>query len=315
MRFLAVISIILFLLPVLVGCNLTLSPSNKMPEIHAFVHNADTSHVDQMIQGLEKGAVDLQASMEVHKIDLMDGSNDDVKEIKKSIRRSTKAIIIYPFESQDLHELLEKAHAKGISLIYLDAVQSYEIPGTYIISNNEQAGFKAGQLLAQAMGNEGEAVMLNTSSDNPKALDLENGFQKALHQYPDINIVNLFNCNGQRENTKKTLQDILAAHPNIKGVFTACPETTAAAVESIRGLNREIQVVGFNHTDETLQFINSGQLYGLVSLKSFDMGYEAVRTAVSLSLGQNVLPQIDLGFDIYTGDDTDGTGNSNSPFS
>lgn len=299
MRILAAI-IILMLLLVFVSCDVVVSANNELPEIYAFVHDADAPHVKQMVQGLKAGAKDLQADLEIHEINMVDEPDKAVKEFKKANRRSTKAIIIMPFENDELYKQLEKARKKGIYLIYLDTVQSYDIPGTYIISDNEKAAKKAGNMLVEAMGHKGEAVILNTSAEDPKALKLEMGLKEALQGYPEIKMVNLFYCNGQRENTKKTLRDILAAHPDIKGVFAACPETAAAAAEAISEWNGEVQIVGFNHTYETLQLINNGQIYGTVSPKFYDMGYEAVKTVVSLISGQDVQERIDLSYAVYT---------------
>jgi ABC-type sugar transport system substrate-binding protein len=68
--------------------------------------------------------------MEIHEIDLTEEPDDAIRQVKAAVRRSTRAIIITPFENDELQKQLKKAREKGISLIYLDAVQSYEIPGT-----------------------------------------------------------------------------------------------------------------------------------------------------------------------------------------
>ena len=314
MRLLAIICILL-LLPILTGCNVVLSTSNELPEIHAFVQSAETSHIEQMIEGLEKGALDLQANMVIHEINIKEEPAQAIKQINKAVRRSTKAIIITPFEHHELDKQLERAQKKEIPLIYLDAEKAYDFPGTYISSDSEKAAERAGQLLAEAIGEKGEVIMLNISPEDSGAAEMETGFMKALQEFPDIRLVNLYNCNGERENTRKTLEDILDAHPNINGIFTACPDTTAAAAETISRSNMDIQIVGFNHTEETLQLVSQGRISSLVSIKSFDMGYEAVRTAVSLAAGQVPMEIIDIGYDVFSQDDLYSSGNSKSPSS
>lgn len=314
MKILAVISVVL-LLPILAGCDVVLSANHQKPEIYAFVQSAKTAHNEQMMQGLTSGANELQENMEIHEINPIDEPDKAIREIKEAVRRSTKAIIITPFEHDGLQEQLKKAHEKGISLIYLDAIHSYEIPGTYIVTDDEEAAEKAGHLLAEAMGKKGEAAILNTSPDDPKAPNREVGFQKALREYPDIKLVNLFYCNGEEENTQNTLQDILAAHSDINGILAVCPETAAAVVKEIAGSNQNIQIVSFNHTEKTLDYIHNGQMYGSVSLKSFDMGQEAVRAAVSMITEKTVLDRISLGYEIRTREDLYGAGVANSPIS
>lgn len=314
MKILAVICVVL-LLPVLAGCDVVLTANHQKPEIYAFVRPAKTAHDEQMIQGLASGGEELQANMEIHEIDLTEEPDDAIRQVKAAVRRSTRAIIITPFENDELQKQLKKAREKGISLIYLDAVQSYEIPGTYIVTDDEAAGEKAGHLLAESMGGEGKAVILSTWPDDQRALDREKGFQEALGEYDDIKLVNLFYCNGEEENTKKTLQDILTAHPDIKGIFAACPKTASAAVKEAAGRSQDIQIVGFHHTDETLELIRNGQMYGSVSLKSFEMGVEAVKAAVSMVSDPAAHATISLDCEIRTRDSLYGAGEPNSPTS
>lgn len=289
----------LLLLPIMAGCSVEVTVDNPRPEVYAFISSeTSTGQVGEIISGLEKAADDFRLSIETIQMDLSYHPDDAFKKINKAIRKSTKALIVSSFENDELAKYLEKAHKKGIPIIYMDPVKKFDISGTYITYNKKEAAVKAGQLLAEAMEKEGEAVLLNTSWDDPKAADLENGFKEALQQYPAIKLINLYCCNGQRDNTRKTLQDILAAHPNIKGILAACPETAAAAAEYVNNERKgEIQIVAFDYTDEIVQLINHGQLCGTVGLNYSDLGYEAVRTAADVISGHNVDSDIVLDFE------------------
>jgi ribose transport system substrate-binding protein len=294
--------IALLLLTVLSGCNMELYIQNEMPEVYAFIHSSDGTHTEQMIKGLEAGAAEWNADLDIQKINVTDDDTGTaLRAIKQAIRRSTKAIIITPFEHDELYKLMKKAHQKGISLIYLDALQKYDTPGTYITSDNEAAAEKAGQMLADAIGQRGDIIMLNTVADNPKAIDREAGFRKSVADYPDVRLINIFYCSGDRQNTQKTLQDIYASHPDIKGIFAACPETSAAAAAWAK--NHNIRIVGFDHTEETLEYIRKGQFHGCVSQKSYDMGYKAVKAALNRQSDQTESEQIEAGYEVITAAD------------
>lgn len=293
--------IVLAALSILAACSITTTIKQERPEIYAFVHSTDKEHWQQVAWGLEAAAGEYEAAVEIIELDIVDDYDKSIELIKKAIRKSTRTIIITPFESQDLYKLLEKAHKKGIELIYLDAEEPNDIPGTCIYSDNEEAAEKAGHLLAKSLGNKGKVVMLNIGSQNPKARDRENGFMKAIGQYPDVELVNIFDCNSSRANVSKTIEDILQAHPDIQGVFAACPETSAGLVPSLISLNRadDIKIVGFDHTAEIMNYISTGKISAYVGQNSYQLGYAAMNTAFDLLAGRSVSERVNVGYEVF----------------
>jgi ribose transport system substrate-binding protein len=287
-------------LPVIAGCSVLTTANQERPEIYAFIHSTDSEYWQQAAWGLEAAARDKQASVEINEINLTDDYDNSVKLIRKAVRKTTKAILITPDEGKELHKQLEKAYKRGISLLYLDAEKPYDIPGTYVYSDNEKAAEKAGQLLAESLQGKGKVVMLNIASDNPKANEREMGFRKAIQEYSEIELVNIFDCSSSREITEKTIADILVAHPDIQGIFAACPETSLGTVSALTALSKEngIKVVGFDHTTETMNYVNDRQIYAYVGQNSYQIGYKAIETALDILSGKAVPEKIDAGYDV-----------------
>ena len=59
-------------------------------------------------QGLASGGEELQANMEIHEIDLTEEPDDAIRQVKAAVRRSTRAIIITPFENDELQKQLKR---------------------------------------------------------------------------------------------------------------------------------------------------------------------------------------------------------------
>ena len=298
MRSKAVICCVLLMIIMLTGCNVSISINNDYADIYAFVTADGSEHSRLIYEGLKDAADDYTVNMEIIQIDLVNEQEDSIKLIKKAVRKSAKAIIITPSENHQLHSLLEKAHEKGIHLIYLDAASPLDIAGTYIYSDNEIAAEEAGHMLAEAMNNKGKAVMLNISQDDPKAMDREKGFVKAMQDHPGISIINIYNCNSSKENAQKTLNDILAAYPDINGIFAACPEIVSGAAAVLDQWDNEVKVVGFDCIDESSDLIRTGRLYGYVTQNFYRIGYGAVEAAIQLGNGQTVPDRIDMGYEL-----------------
>jgi ribose transport system substrate-binding protein len=297
---------LLAILPVLSACSITTTIKHERPEVYAFIHPTDTEHWQQAAWGLEAAANDHNVAVEILEVDIREDYDNSIDLIKKAVRKSTRAIILTPFESKELHKLLEKARNKDIELVYLDAAEPYDIPGTYIYSDNEAAAEKAGHLLAKSLGNKGKVVMLNIASDNPKSLAREKGFRKAIDQYLDMELVNIFDCNSSRANVSKTMEDILKAHPDVQGVFAACPETSAGLVSSLISLGKadDIKIVGFDHTAEILNYISTGRISAYVGQNSYQLGYKAMKTALDILTGQSVPEKVDVGYDIFEAEES-----------
>ncbi|HHY82378.1 MAG TPA: sugar ABC transporter substrate-binding protein [Clostridiales bacterium] len=279
---------------------MVLTANHDYAEVYAFISSDGSEHRRLIIDGIKDAADLYNANLEVYNINLTDDEESSINLIKKAVRRTTKAIIITPAENQQLYKQLERAREKGIHLIYLDSEGPDDIPGTYIYSDNELAAEKAGQMLAEGMKHRGKAVMLNISSDDPKALERQNGFCKAMEEYQQISIINIFDCNGSKENTQKTLNDILAAFPEINGVFAACPEIAAGTAAALSQWKQEVKIVGFDFTEETSELLRKGQIFGYVSQNSYKIGYEAVETALNIISGQAVPDRIDTGCEVRT---------------
>lgn len=304
MKPVAIISILLIVL-ILAGCSSIPTMNKEKPTIYAFINPTDTEYWQQVAWGLEGSASAGNVEMNINEINIIDDYENSMDLIKKSIRKSTDAIIIRPFESEELHKLLKKAEKKGIPILYIDEPVNYDIPGTYIYSDNEKASIRAGDVLANLLDGDGKVVMLNIASENPKSIEREKGFKKAILEFPGMKLVNAFDCNSSRDITKKTMADILAAHPDIRGIFVACPETAAGAVSALTALNKinDIKIVAFDHTSETMDYIYAGFISAAVGQNPYQLGYTAVETALQIIAGKTVPEQIDVGYD-FAGQET-----------
>ena len=96
----------------------------------------------------------------------------------------------------------------------------------------------------------------------------------------------------------------MAAHPDIKGIFAACPETAAAAAEYASNESSEVKIISFDYNDEIISLINKGQICGTVGLSYFELGYETVKTAATSIADQSMEGSIMLDFETIVREDS-----------
>ena len=170
-----------------------------------------------MIQGRASGGKSCM-NMEIHEIDLTEEPDDAIRQVKAAVRRSTRAIIITPFENDELQKQLKKAREKGISLIYLMRFNPMKYPVPIV--TDDEAAVKKQDICWRSQWEEGKAVILSTwrmiKSPRPGK-----GISEALGEYDDIKLVNLFYCNVKKR-IPKDPSGYFNAHPDIKGIFAAC---------------------------------------------------------------------------------------------
>ena len=98
------------------------------------------------------------------------------------------------------------------------------------------------------------------------------------------------------------MENILTAHPNIKGVFATNDQMALGAMEALeaRGLRGKVKIVGFDATKEAVQATVEGRLAGSVAQNPFMMGQRGVEAALDALDGMPVVKRIDSGSELVT---------------
>src|SRR5690606_30458055 len=95
-------------------------------------------------------------------------------------------------------------------------------------------------------------------------------------------------ANFNRSEGLTVMENILQSNPDIKGVFAHNDEMALGALEAIEAAGKDIQVVGFDATDDAVQAVEEGRLAGTVAQKPELIGESGVETAVKFLDGEDV---------------------------
>lgn len=93
---------------------------------------------------------------------------------------------------------------------------------------------------------------------------------------------------------KALAEDALAAHPDLGCMVGLFAYNPPYILEALQGAGRlgEVELVGFDEQEETLQAIKDGYCYGTVVQDPYRYGYESVRILAGLARGdESVLPE------------------------
>jgi ribose transport system substrate-binding protein len=170
-------------------------------------------------------AMRAQALVEPHVTNLIvahrnTDSAGQLEDINNLIQAGVDAIVLNPANPDALNSALDAAIAQGIVVVAVDAGVTAE--GAYVLSNNqEEYAYLGAKWLFEQIGGSGDIVYMRGIAGVSADTDRDNGFKRALEEFPDINIVHEVFTGWQQDQGKQQMFDYLATGIPFDGVWTS----------------------------------------------------------------------------------------------
>ncbi|MBL4628049.1 MAG: ABC transporter substrate-binding protein [Roseicyclus sp.] len=143
-----------------------------------------------------------------------------LEDLNNLIEAGVDAIVLNPANPDALNSALDAAIAAGIVVVAVDAGVTAE--GAYILSNNqEEYAYLGARWLFEQIGGEGEVVYMRGIAGVSADTDRDNGFQRALAEFPGVTIVHEVFTGWQQDQGKQQMFDFLATGIPFDGVWTS----------------------------------------------------------------------------------------------
>ena len=224
--------------------------------------------------------------------------------LEDQTRKGVKALVVSPAGSAQILSALEQATQRGVPVILVDTDAPFDKKVTYIGTNNRRGGQLAAKGLAEAIGSaHAEVALISGVPGNESQDERAMGFIDAVaSEYPNLKLVAQQPGNSERALGLTVMENILTAHPNVKGVFATNDQMALGAMEALeaRGLRGKVKIVGFDATKEAVQATVDGRLAGSVAQNPFMMGQRGVEAALAALDGKPVEKRIDTGTELVT---------------
>lgn len=137
-----------------------------------------------------------------------------VSDIEDMIQKGIDILVINPTDTVGVQTAVEEAKAAGVVVIAVDA-DAQGPRDAYISSENYDAGYKAGQFMAEELNGQGQVAILN-GIPTDGILDRVNGFKDAVNKYPGISIVDNQNGKQERSTAMTVTENMLQANPELE---------------------------------------------------------------------------------------------------
>jgi len=228
--------------------------------------------------------------------------DQQVSMLEDQVRRGVKALVVSPAGSAQVMSALELAASRGIPVVLVDTDAPFPKKVSYIGTDNRRGGQLAAKCLVDRLGGQGDVALISGVPGNESQDARAQGFIDAVAQVPGMKLVAQQPANSERSLGLTVMENILTAHPDVKGVFATNDQMALGAMEALdaRGLRGKIAIVGFDATKEAVQATVDGKLAGSVAQNPRAMGQKGVEAALAALDGRPVEKRIDTGTELVT---------------
>lgn len=220
-------------------------------------------------------ALDGQAKLEVQ-VSLMD----------TLISQGVSVIFLQPVDSVGVAPSIAKAKRAGISVITLN-IDATEPHAAHVEMNHYFGAMDIAKAMGDAMGGKGKVAILNAPPGIIIRDQRTNGFTDGLKKHhPDIQVVADQVADWDRKKAQDVLTTILAANPDITGVYGVNDSMALGAMDVAKEKGIKLVIFGNDGEKDALEAIEKGDLTGTQYTDVFQQGRLAAAVATVLATGQ-----------------------------
>jgi ABC-type sugar transport system substrate-binding protein len=222
-------------------------------------------------------------------------------QIEDFVAQRVAAIVAAPCDSSAIGPHLAGPERAGIPVFTADIAAASGKVVSHVASDNLQGGRLAARTLAGLLGGTGKVLII----DHPTVASVQDrvaGFLEELKGHPQIEVVGRPSSDGQRARAMAVMEDMLQAHPDLKGVFGINDDSALGAVAVLDAARRtDIVVVGYDATPEAQAAIKRGGPLKADVIQHPDAIGRTVMELVARHLaGEQVQPRVAIDVGIVT---------------
>jgi ribose transport system substrate-binding protein len=280
------------------------------PTIPIIVKDTTSFYWQTVLAGARKAGRDLGANVPELGAQSESDIDGQISILENAVASNPAAVVIAPAEFAALGKPIDEA-AKKIKIIGIDSAANSAALTSVLMTDNVQAGRIAADVLATAIQRsyadaEGDVALITASPGVPSLDQRAQGFKEQIAaKYGALDIVAHKVADGRAATGFKIMTDLIAAHPELRGVFasnlTMAQGAGQAVAESKTNKTGDtINLVGFDSDDKLVAFLRDATIAALLVQDPFRMGYDGVKTALAASKGEQVPTNVDTGTNLIT---------------
>lgn len=220
-----------------------------------------------------------------------------MKILEEVIDVEPDAILLVASDFTRLVPLAERAVERGITIVTLDSALDSDVPVSFVATDNVSAGIAAGEEIDRLVPPERPIAVISHVPGVATAIDREVGVLRALSDRNPALITETQYSRNDPDLAVRIVRELLAEYPDLGGIVALNESSTVGAGRAIRdmGFAEQVHIVGFDNSQEEIEFLETGVVEALLVQRPFNMGYLGIRTIAQALRGESIEPVIHTG--------------------
>lgn len=235
---------------------------------------------------------------------------DEVNMVQNAVNRGVAGIVLAPSDPEALIPPVKAAFEAGIPVVIIDSLLAEggkDFYQAFLSTDNNAAGQLCAQRLIEKVGTTGKIAVMSYVAGVGSEIGRVGGFKDYIAANSELEIVGTYYSEAQMAKAMDQTTDVLAANPDLVGIFGANEPTAVGMGRAIvqAGMVGKIVAVGFDGNKDLQDFVRDGTLDSIAVQGSFQMGELGVKAIADLIAGKTIESFINTGVVIVTKDNID----------
>lgn len=205
-----------------------------------------------------------------------------IKKFNEALREEPDAVILAPIFKEETRQITTTMENRDIPYMFINVDSDDFNNISFIGQDAHTAGYIAGKLMSLSLPKDSVCAIVQTRknvTDHNAISKRIQGFQDYLKEKKVSLKTEILKIGVEDEGTnQKEIMSFLKDVTNVRGVFV--PSSRVSYVTSLFPENQiksHLTILGFDTTEDNVRYLKDGKIQFLISQRSFNQGYEAVR--------------------------------------
>lgn len=249
-------------------------------------------------QNVKKGSNDAASKAKGYAASFQGAASDtdlagQVALVENAVNRKVAGIVLAPSDPDALIPAMKKAWEAKIPVVLIDSAASDAGKAYYqsfLATDNKVAGEMSAKTLIDKIGTTGKIAVMSYTAGSGSEIGRVGGFTDYIKKHSKLQIVGPFYSNSQMGTALNQTTDVLAAHPDLKGIFGANEPTAIGMGRALvqAGKAGKVVAIGFDGNADLQGFVKDGTIEAIAVQSAYEMGNLGVKTVVELLEGKKV---------------------------
>jgi len=259
---------------------------------------------DQFFKLVEMGMKDAAArrGVEFSPASSAGSLDKEISLIDAFIAKKVDALCVAPLSQKASIPALKRAHDAGIKIVTFDSAIDADFPVSSIRSDQVALGSPTGaaarKYIEEKLGGKAKVAIISYMALAPEpASERTKGFEDAIKDLPGVQIVARQDA-WLAPDAVNVVENILTANPDLNLIWAANEGGTVGAVTAVKNAGKAGRVVvfGTDISEQMAGFLlaDDNILQAVTGQKPFDIGAQAIETAIKAVKGEPVEKKVRL---------------------